>query len=275
MREIIIDEEFERILPKLDERTYAELEENILKYGCREPLVLWNGILIDGHNRYKILQKHDLSVNTIDMEFDSRDEVLIWIISTQIGRRNLNPLQLSFYRGLHYHADKRIVTNATGKNQYVEKEAESEVVYQNDKQPKSPSTVSRLAEQYNVSTSTISRDYQLANAINAIGEISPDVKIDILSGKTHISRRQLQELSSGPRDAIADIVDQINDGTFESGKTGTSGSGEMREWEVQFSKMTKEFRQIMRSHTDSNDIKPVRSALKQYIGMLEELYKSM
>ncbi|MCL2426165.1 MAG: hypothetical protein FWD05_07490 [Oscillospiraceae bacterium] len=275
MREIIIDEEFERILPKLDEQAYAELEENILKYGCREPLILWNNILIDGHNRYSILQKHELPINTIDMEFDSRDEVLIWIISTQIGRRNLNPLQLSFYRGLHYHADKRIVTNATGKNQFVEKEVQNEVVPQSGAQPNMPHTARRLAEEYNVSRNTINRDSQLATAIIAIGEISPDVKMDILSGKTHITRKQLHELSNGKDEDVSDIVDKIINGTFESGKGGTTGSGEMREWEVQFSKMTKEFRQIMRSHTNSDDIKPVRSALKQYIGMLEELYKSM
>ena len=51
MAEIIIDEEFNSLLPALDEQTYAMLEENLLENGCMNPLVLWNGILIDGHNR--------------------------------------------------------------------------------------------------------------------------------------------------------------------------------------------------------------------------------
>ncbi|MCL2424891.1 MAG: hypothetical protein FWD05_00985 [Oscillospiraceae bacterium] len=266
MLEIIIDEEFERILPKLDEQTYAWLEENILEYGCREPLVLWNGILIDGHNRYSILQKHDLPINTVDMEFDSRDDVLIWIISTQVSRRNLNPLQLSFYRGLHYNTDKKIQGR---NNQFVqENEKPQNEVFQS-------STAARLAEIYNVSHSTISRDSQVANAISAIGEISPDVKMDILSGKTHISRRQLQELSTSKDEDISAVVDKIKDGTFESGKTGAIGSGEMREWEVQFSKMTKEFRHMLRDYAKDDDTESVRTALKQYIGMLEDLYKSI
>ena len=54
MQEIIIDEEFKSLLPALDPRTYLELEENLLQNGCRDAIVLWNGILIDGHNRYAI-----------------------------------------------------------------------------------------------------------------------------------------------------------------------------------------------------------------------------
>jgi len=80
MQEIIIDEKFKRILPALDEIAYNDLERDILIHGCLMPLVLWDGILIDGYHRYGILMKHDLPFNTISMEFDSRDEVIDWII---------------------------------------------------------------------------------------------------------------------------------------------------------------------------------------------------
>jgi len=279
LQEIIIDEEFERILPRLDEQTYAWLEENILEYGCREPLVLWNGILIDGHNRYSILQKHNLPVKIINMEFDSREEVLIWIISTQVSRRNLNPLQLSYYRGLHYHADKKVQgTN----NQHAQK---SEKPHSETFQP---NTARRLADHYNVSRNTISRDAQLANAINAIGEVSSDVKVDILSGKTNITRRQLRELASGNDKDISKVVDRIiagtlegfagrasNDGNSDASNDRDTGSNELRSWEIQFGKMTDEFRIVLRKHAEADDTESVRSALRQYIGMLEELYGSI
>ena len=80
MPDIIIDEEFQRLLPPLDEREFCILEESILTYGCINPLVLWNGILIDGHNRYSIVAKHTLPFNTISLEFDSREEVLVWMM---------------------------------------------------------------------------------------------------------------------------------------------------------------------------------------------------
>ena len=120
MEEIIIDEEFRILLPTLDAETFRLLEENILQHGCRDPLVLWNGILIDGYNRYKICSHHNIPFTTVNMEFDSREEVLIWIISNQISRRNLTPMQLSHFRGLHYHAEKKI----QGKNNQFAQESE-------------------------------------------------------------------------------------------------------------------------------------------------------
>ena len=74
MSEVIIDEEFRVLLPTLDGETFRLLEESILQHGCRDPLVLWNGILIDGYNRYKICTHHDIPFSTVDIEFDSRDE---------------------------------------------------------------------------------------------------------------------------------------------------------------------------------------------------------
>jgi len=54
MQKIIIDEEFRMLLPKLDGLTFESLEKNILEHGVRDPLVVWNDILIDGYNRYTI-----------------------------------------------------------------------------------------------------------------------------------------------------------------------------------------------------------------------------
>ena len=141
-----------------------------------------------------------------------------------------------------------------------------------------PHTARRLAEQYNVSRSTITRDAVIAKAISAIGEVSPDVKMDILSGKTHITRKQLHELTNGTDEDILNTVDKIIDGTFEGGKPGVgsgSGSDEMHSWEKQFSKMTNEFRKILRDHEKTENTESARSALRKYIEMLEEFYQSM
>ena len=118
MENIIIDEEFKLLLPKLDEVTYASLEENIIMYGVRDPLVVWNNILIDGYNRYKICTEHNVPFNTINMQFSSRDEVLHWIIENQIARRNLTSVELSHFRGLYFNAAKRI---RGSNNQYTKK----------------------------------------------------------------------------------------------------------------------------------------------------------
>jgi len=61
----------------------------------------------------------------LDKDSGNRESALIWIIKNQVERRNLTPLQLSYYRGLHYKMDKKLVTNAAGKNQYSEVESQS------------------------------------------------------------------------------------------------------------------------------------------------------
>lgn len=273
MQEIILDAEFKRILPKLDTIAYNKLEQDILVHGCLIPLVLWNGILIDGYHRFEILQKHDLPFNTISMEFNSREEVTDWVIEFQIAKRNLTPMQLSYYRGYRYELDKMIVTNLGGRNQFSEVEA------QNELQPKIQSTARRLANQHNVSPATIKRDAQLAIAINKIGETSPEVKMDILSGKTRITRKQLKELTGGTDVDVTDVVAQIVDGSFKnegSSKTSNAGAAEnMQPWEKEFAKMNDEFRKILRTHAKTDDTTSVRSALRQYITMLEDLYKQI
>ena len=92
---IRIDNEFKSLIPPLSDEEYRQLEENCLKEGIRDSLVVWdNGdgfVLIDGHNRYRIAQKHNLPYNHRRMEFPDRDAVKLWIIDNQLGKRNLIP----------------------------------------------------------------------------------------------------------------------------------------------------------------------------------------
>jgi len=290
--DIIIDEEFQRLLPPLEENVYSQIEESMLKNGIRDPLTLWNGILIDGYNRYKISRTHNLPFNTISMEFPSRDEVTIWIIKNQNERRNLTQMQHRFYRGLHYNTEKRIITNAEGKNQF------NEVDVHNEHQPKSEktreSTSSKLSAQYNVSPMTIRRDGKVASALIAIGEISPEIKLDILAGRLYISNKHLHELASGTEEDIKELIKQIEDGTYVSRPPAnsqdpdnelgdeiisvpdlTSGNSAMQSWEKQFIKMTDDFRHIFRNQSKPDDTASVKNALRQYINMLENLYNDI
>lgn len=91
---IRIDKEFESLIPPLSDDEFRQLEENCVKEGIRDALVIWDNagdwILIDGHNRYEIAQKHNLPYNHRRMEFPDRDAVKQWIILNQFGRRNLS-----------------------------------------------------------------------------------------------------------------------------------------------------------------------------------------
>ena len=87
---ITIDKEFETLIPPLTPDEFQQLEENCVREGIRDSLITWNGILVDGHNRYKIAIKHGLRWSEKEMDFTDRDEVVRWIILNQFGRRNLS-----------------------------------------------------------------------------------------------------------------------------------------------------------------------------------------
>ena len=87
---ITIKPEFETLIPPLSPDEFQQLEENVLNEGIREPLIVWHGVLIDGHNRYRIAQKHGLPFKTSEMDFESENDAIIWIIKNQFGRRNLS-----------------------------------------------------------------------------------------------------------------------------------------------------------------------------------------
>ena len=87
---LIIDNEFRQLIPPLLEEEYKQLEQNILAKGkCLNKIILWDGIIIDGHNRFYICMQHGIEFEVEDIYFDSRDEAKLWILENQLGRRNL------------------------------------------------------------------------------------------------------------------------------------------------------------------------------------------
>lgn len=90
--EIRIDPEFEALIPPLSEDEFKQLRENILEANeVYDPLITWNGVLVDGHNRWKIIRENPgIAYKVTDVLFLNRDEAILWIINNQLGRRNLN-----------------------------------------------------------------------------------------------------------------------------------------------------------------------------------------
>ena len=84
-----IKDEFKKLIPALSVEEFKQLEQNCLAEGIREKIITWNGFIIDGHNRFEIATKHKLNFETESKKFDSEDDVKIWMIDNQEGRRNL------------------------------------------------------------------------------------------------------------------------------------------------------------------------------------------
>src|SRR3990167_7937253 len=90
-----VDLEFQGLIPSLTDDEKQSLEASLLSEGCRDALIVWQGVLVDGHNRYEICTKHGIGFKTSDKQFDNRESAKIWIIKNQFGRRNLSAFQRS------------------------------------------------------------------------------------------------------------------------------------------------------------------------------------
>ncbi len=94
MTEIVVNEELKAYIDPMTPDEYEALERSILAEGCRDALVLWGNILVDGHHRYSVCRKHDLPFQTIQhSRFQSMEDVHLWMIEQHLGRRSVSPFQ--------------------------------------------------------------------------------------------------------------------------------------------------------------------------------------
>lgn len=81
-----------KIIPPLTQEEYSLLEESIKKgYNTAYPIIVCDGTIIDGHNRYELCKKYNIAFTTSEMSFDGELDIKIWIIQNQFARRNLTP----------------------------------------------------------------------------------------------------------------------------------------------------------------------------------------
>jgi hypothetical protein len=86
---IKINPSFHSLIPPLAPEELNQLEANLLKDGCRDSLVTWKGVLLDGHNRFEICERREIKFKTVELDLPDENAARIWIIRNQFGRRNI------------------------------------------------------------------------------------------------------------------------------------------------------------------------------------------
>ena len=210
-----IDPEFQNQIPPLTDDEYKQLEENILKEGkLLSPLIVWNNILVDGHNRYEIVQKHpEISFSTMPLPFESREEVLAWIFKNQLGRRNLTPEQKKFLIGKQYSVEHR-KPGGNGNNQHTAaaKKTAPEELCQIDTIPPTSAEASirkQIAERNNVSESYVARSEKFMRGVEIMEQMVPGMQEKILSGQFKVRDADMHHLAKAAYYDRAQILQDI------------------------------------------------------------------
>ncbi len=202
-----IDPEFKAQIPPLTQDERKQLEENILAEGeLLAPILVWNGTIVDGHNRYEILQSHpEIPCIVRNLELETRDEVLVWICKHQLGRRNLTPEQKKFLMGKQYDAEKQ--ADGFHGNQHTRPVPSAGA--QNEHQQAAEKTCERIARENHISASAVRRAALFAAGVDLAEELCPGIRQRVLSGDLKAPDALFERLAkAGPEDYDA-LLEQI------------------------------------------------------------------
>jgi len=206
---LTIDPEFKGKIPPLREEELKQLEENILADGVViNPLIVWDGVIVDGHNRYRILQKHpEIQFTTYEKEFPDRYAAIAWICKNQLGRRNLTPQQFKYLVGQRYEAEKQSKGIEFQGNQYTSQDRSG--LGQNDPDQKLHGTRSRIAKETQTSDSYVRRAAHFAKGVDAAEETEPGIKQEILSGSIKPTEKAVAAIAKAPPEERPALVQQL------------------------------------------------------------------
>lgn len=197
LRRLQINPHFKNLIRPLRKKEYLQLEQNILTDGCRDPLIVWNGVIVDGHNRYEICMRCQIPFSVVEMDFSCEAEAIAWICANQLGRRNISEETRKFLIGKQYEAEKLIGANKNphGNNQYSSN-FDTEESGQSPEEVRSRSkTAEKIAQENHISKGTVEKYSIYARAMDTLAEKDSEIVPKILSGQYKIAHKNVVELS--------------------------------------------------------------------------------
>lgn len=258
---IVIDPEFKALIPSLQPEEHRQLEENILADGCRDPLVVWNGVLIDGHNRHEICIRNGVNFDIVEMQFYSRDEAELWICKNQLGRRNLT----DFQRVEIALKMKPIIETKARQREHQGRPREEEPS-QNSDEVLPIRTDDSIAEMAGVSRDTVRKVEQIQR--HARPEVIEAVRTGSIS--THMASQVAElpeayqrEVAESPPDQIKEVAKEVIKRTHVANNSGNN------EWYT-----PAKYIDLARAVMGSIDTDPATSLVANRTVRAEQIYTS-
>ena len=114
MQYIKVDKEFQNLLRPLTDEEFKSLENSIKQDGCLRPIELWNGYIVDGHNRYSICMKNGIPFEQTDVteKFETKSDVMKWIVQNQRARQTGRQLSKTELLKMAEAVEKQVAVEA-------------------------------------------------------------------------------------------------------------------------------------------------------------------
>ena len=150
---ITVNEELLAYIDPLTPEENEALERSLLAEGCRDALVLWGDVLVDGHNRHRLCTQHGIAFQTVqNTRFTSIDDVHLWMIEQHLGRRSVS----DFQRGVLALRRKDILT-ARVQPAPAESSGSEPAPVSGDHKPEPVPTMGAIAKSARISNATINQ----------------------------------------------------------------------------------------------------------------------
>ena len=205
---LTINPRFESVIPPMTTAELVLLEDNILTDGrVLMPIVVWNGTIIDGHKRFKIVGKHpEIEYSITELFFDDEYEAMAWICKNQLGRRNLPEEYKKYLIGKRYAAEKKIAEFHG--NQYT-LSGESGMGQNDPHQKKKHGTRTQVAEETQTSESFVKRADLYARGVDAVDALFPGMKDEILSGAIPTTAEEVMSMAKRTPEEIKKLAEDL------------------------------------------------------------------
>lgn len=200
-----IDPEFQSKIPPLQFEEEQQLEQNIIAEGrLLNPIITWNGYILDGHTRYRILKKHGfIKFEVEEIQLANKYEALAWICKNQLGRRNLSPERKKFLLGKEYESTKLAVGAPLGSKHGIRKCGQNDHIFTESR------TCQRIASEHGVGEKTVRRAEKYSQGIDAAEEAVPGAQEEILTGRIKATDEQIVALASIPKEERPAILEEL------------------------------------------------------------------
>jgi hypothetical protein len=197
-----IDPDFENKIPPISEDEFKQLEDNIVQAGeVYEALTVGKeeAILVDGHNRWKIIQKYpDIKYTVREMSFPDKWAAFEWMYKNQLGRRNLTDEQRTYMIGKMYEARKK----SHGGDRKSSDQSGHLI---------KPKTRKAMAKELGVGEGTVQRAEHFKDGVDALREVSPEAADKVLNGKTGATKTDVQELAKAEPEIVEAFAKAIEE----------------------------------------------------------------
>ncbi|MCI8526415.1 MAG: ParB N-terminal domain-containing protein [Oscillospiraceae bacterium] len=194
--------ELAELLPLLTAEQLAALEADLLQNGCYAPIIVdENLVVIDGHNRLRLCEKHGIPYKLAVFAFDDLLEAKRWALDTQKGRRNLDKWELGKI-ALKLKPDIEARAKANQSAAGGDK-SEQGALFVNSQKALSPvNTTQELADTVGIGHQTMSRVMQIDEHAPAVVKNALDNGDLSINQGYHITR-QVQDLPPERQDEVA------------------------------------------------------------------------